>query len=177
MIMSTNPTVLKAWEISGLIWPNYPSEYSRTTNVPSVSSLRIGDCEESKQKHTHTRSQSYRAREPESERETTMLCGLKLELANVVVKNPNYKKYSFPINIDSRRKNYNLMRRPPQRFQSLSVVQSQYNATAASEPSISSHYTSTVGSSSLQLPQWNLTNRHIVMLQVIACAVFTFILF
>lgn len=98
-----------------------------------------------------------------------MLCGLKLELANVVVKNPNYKKYSFPINIDSRRKNYNLMRRPLQL--SLSVVQSQYNATAASEPSISSHYTSTVGSSSLQLPQWNLTNRHIVMLQVIACAV------
>nr|POF06151.1 hypothetical protein CFP56_27229 [Quercus suber] len=61
------------------------------------------------------------------------------------------------------------MRRPLQL--SLSVVQSQYNATAASEPSISSHYTSTVGSSSLQLPQWNLTNRHIVMLQVIACAV------
>lgn len=107
----------------------------------------------------------------ESERETTMLRGLKLELANVVVKNPNYKKYSFPINIDSRRKNYNLVRRPLQL--SLSVVQSQYNATAASEPSISSHYTSTVGSSSLQLPQWNLTNRHIVMLQVIACAVFT----
>ncbi|KAK4585414.1 hypothetical protein RGQ29_022893 [Quercus rubra] len=98
-----------------------------------------------------------------------MLRGLKLELANVVVKNPNYKKYSFPINIDSRRKNYNLVRRPLQL--SLSVVQSQYNATAASEPSISSHYTSTVGSSSLQLPQWNLTNRHIVMLQVIACAV------
>ncbi|XP_050292480.1 uncharacterized protein LOC126733287 isoform X2 [Quercus robur] len=98
-----------------------------------------------------------------------MLCGLKLELANVVAKNPNYKKYSFPVNIDSRRKNYNLMRRPLQL--SLSVVQSQYNATAASEPSISSHYTSTVGSSSLQLPQWNLTNRHIVMLQVIACAV------
>ncbi|XP_030924135.1 uncharacterized protein LOC115950984 isoform X2 [Quercus lobata] len=98
-----------------------------------------------------------------------MLCGLKLELANVVAKNPNYKKYSLPINIDSRRKNYNLMRRPLQL--SLSVVQSQYNATAASEPSISSHYTSTVGSSSLQLPQWNLTNRHIVMLQVIACAV------
>ncbi|KAL4644101.1 hypothetical protein ACB092_02G139700 [Castanea dentata] len=98
-----------------------------------------------------------------------MLCGLKLELANVVVKNPNYKKYSFPINIDSRRKNYNLTRRPLQL--SLSVVQSQYNATEAAEPSISSHYTSTVGSSSLQLPQWNLTNGHIVMLQVIACAV------
>ena len=117
-----------------------------------------------------------RARARARERETTMLCGLKLELANVVVKNPNYKKYSFPINIDSRRKNYNLVRRPLQL--SLSVVQSQYNATAASEPSISSHYTSTVGSSSLQLPQWNLTNRHIVMLQVIACAVFTlFIIF
>lgn len=105
-----------------------------------------------------------------------MLCSLKLEVANVVVKNPNYKKYSsFPINIDCRRKNYNLMRRPLQL--SLSVVQSQYNATAASEPSISSHYTSTVGSSSLQLPHWNLTNRHIVMLQLIACAVFTFYLF
>ena len=136
-----------------LVFPHFGSEIAR----------------KSKQKHTH--SQSYRAREPESERETTMLCGLKLELANVVVKNPNYKKYSFPINIDSRRKNYNLVRRPLQL--SLSVVQSQYNATAASEPSISSHYTSTVGSSSLQLPQWNLTNRHIVMLQVIACAVFT----
>uniref|UniRef100_A0A2N9ETV4 Transmembrane protein n=1 Tax=Fagus sylvatica TaxID=28930 RepID=A0A2N9ETV4_FAGSY len=104
-----------------------------------------------------------------------MLCALKLQVFNVVT-NPNYKKYSFPTNIESRR--YNDLsfsqRQPLQQFQSLFVVQSQYNATEASEPSISSHYTSTVGSSSLsslQLTHWNLTNRHILLLQLIASAV------
>ncbi|XP_057501586.1 uncharacterized protein LOC130785424 isoform X2 [Actinidia eriantha] len=39
------------------------------------------------------------------------------------------------------------------------------------EPSISSNFTSTVGSSpsSLQLSQWNLTQRHILVLNVVAC--------
>ncbi|PSS36725.1 U-box domain-containing protein [Actinidia chinensis var. chinensis] len=43
--------------------------------------------------------------------------------------------------------------------------------TVSSEPLISSNFTSTVGSSpsSLQLSQWNLTQRHILVLNVVAC--------
>ncbi|PSS21533.1 U-box domain-containing protein [Actinidia chinensis var. chinensis] len=45
----------------------------------------------------------------------------------------------------------------------------QYNVSP--EPSISSNFTSTVGSSpsSLQLSQWNLTQHHILVLNVVAC--------
>ncbi len=149
-------------------WPNYPSSYTRTTTRTQFSQL--GDCEE-RQRH----------REREAQREAIMLCALKLQVFSVVT-NPNYKKYSFPTNIESRR--YNDLsfsqRQPLQRFQSLFVVQSQYNATEASEPSISSHYTSTVGSSSLsslQLTHWNLTNRHILLLQLIASAVLYLFIF
>ncbi|GFY94170.1 hypothetical protein Acr_09g0006160 [Actinidia rufa] len=48
----------------------------------------------------------------------------------------------------------------------------QYNVSP--EPSISSNFTSTVGSSpaSLQLSQWNLTQRHILVLNVVACVAF-----
>ncbi|GFY80301.1 hypothetical protein Acr_01g0001100 [Actinidia rufa] len=46
--------------------------------------------------------------------------------------------------------------------------------TVSSEPLISSNFTSTVGSSpsSLQLSQWNLTQRHILVLNVVACVAF-----
>ncbi|KAK3023144.1 hypothetical protein RJ639_044378 [Escallonia herrerae] len=44
--------------------------------------------------------------------------------------------------------------------------------TASSESSVSSHFTSTVGTSCppLQLSDWNLTQRHILVLNFIACA-------
>ncbi|XP_031262010.1 uncharacterized protein LOC116120198 isoform X2 [Pistacia vera] len=56
------------------------------------------------------------------------------------------------------------------RFASLSV-RSEY--AASTEPSVSSRYTSSVGSASssfVQVSQWNLTQRHVVVLNVIACA-------
>ncbi|KAI4317204.1 hypothetical protein L6164_025095 [Bauhinia variegata] len=53
---------------------------------------------------------------------------------------------------------------PVQRFSSLTLQTPP--VAAACEPQ---DYTSTVGSSSLQLSQWNLTQRHITILNVIAC--------
>uniref|UniRef100_A0A803QZM7 Transmembrane protein n=1 Tax=Cannabis sativa TaxID=3483 RepID=A0A803QZM7_CANSA len=58
----------------------------------------------------------------------------------------------------------------PRRYVS---VKSEYGTAGSSVPS---HFNATVGtsslsSSSLQLSQWNLTHRHVVMLNVIACAV------
>ncbi|KAJ6288990.1 hypothetical protein OIU76_024889 [Salix suchowensis] len=71
------------------------------------------------------------------------------------------------------------IRLPIQRFSSISV-QSHYNQTTTAvaesespEPSISSEYIDTVGlppNSVLQLSQWNLTHRHVLVLNVIACA-------
>ncbi|MBA0794032.1 hypothetical protein Gohar_018399 [Gossypium harknessii] len=56
-------------------------------------------------------------------------------------------------------------------------VRSEYGSasppppSSLSEPSVSTHYVSSVGSPSLQLSQWTLTNRHILVLNVVACAV------
>ncbi|XP_018717711.2 uncharacterized protein LOC104420199 isoform X2 [Eucalyptus grandis] len=77
-------------------------------------------------------------------------------------------------------------RRRPRRFLSLSVrpacggaAVAESEAEPAGPPSVSSRYTSSVGSSSsssaaaaLQLSRWNLTQRHVLMLNVIACAAF-----
>ncbi|KAF7850607.1 hypothetical protein BT93_L5210 [Corymbia citriodora subsp. variegata] len=72
-----------------------------------------------------------------------------------------------------------LPRRRPRRLLSLSVRPACVEAAAAEAepagPSVSSRYTTSVGSSSstaaaLQLSQWNLTQRHVLMLNVIACA-------
>ncbi|XP_028755105.1 uncharacterized protein LOC114714529 isoform X2 [Neltuma alba] len=77
-------------------------------------------------------------------------------------------------NIDAGRRRLLCRRRPPLPFVSL-TLQSHSNAAApsTSEPS-HSHYTFSVGSSpispSLHLSHWNLTNRHIALLNVIACA-------
>ncbi|GAV66522.1 hypothetical protein CFOL_v3_10032 [Cephalotus follicularis] len=63
------------------------------------------------------------------------------------------------------------LRLPPRRFASSLSSQSEYVPTASPEPSISSHYTSSVGSSAgLHLSQWSLTQRHILILNLIACA-------
>ncbi|CAK9176743.1 unnamed protein product [Ilex paraguariensis] len=62
------------------------------------------------------------------------------------------------------------LRMPHRTFASLS----SQSDNASPEPSISSRFTATVGSSpssSLQLSQWNLTQRHILVLNFIACAV------
>uniref|UniRef100_A0A6M2EUJ6 Transmembrane protein n=1 Tax=Populus davidiana TaxID=266767 RepID=A0A6M2EUJ6_9ROSI len=68
---------------------------------------------------------------------------------------------------------------PIQRFSSI-TIQSHYNSTTTAvaesespESSTSSEYIETVGlpsSSVLQLSQWNLTHRHVLALNVIACA-------
>ncbi|KAF8012038.1 hypothetical protein BT93_I0231 [Corymbia citriodora subsp. variegata] len=74
-----------------------------------------------------------------------------------------------------------LPRRRPRRLLSLSVRPACVEEAAAEAepagPSVSSRYTTSVGSSSstaaaLQLSQWNLTQRHVLMLNVIACAAF-----
>lgn len=52
---------------------------------------------------------------------------------------------------------------------SRSCTRSQHDAT---ESSITSHFITNVGTASLSSPsQWNFTHRHIVILNVIACAV------
>lgn len=71
------------------------------------------------------------------------------------------------------------LRLPIQRFSSI-TIQSHYNSTTTAvaeseslESSTSSEYIETVGlpsSSVLQLSQWNLTHRHVLVLNVIACA-------
>ncbi|XP_048426919.1 uncharacterized protein LOC125467932 isoform X1 [Pyrus x bretschneideri] len=82
--------------------------------------------------------------------------------------------HSLEGNINPRRLPHHL-RLPPRRPSSL-PVQSQY-VNGASGPSVSSLYTETLGSPSLSqtsllhLPQWNLTHRRIVFLNVVACAV------
>jgi len=72
------------------------------------------------------------------------------------------------------------LRLPIERFSSI-TIQSHYNSTTTAvaesespESSTSSEYIETVGlpsSSVLQLSQWNLTHRHVLVLNVIACAV------
>ncbi|TYI89347.1 hypothetical protein E1A91_D03G049600v1 [Gossypium mustelinum] len=80
-----------------------------------------------------------------------------------------------PTNISPNRRVRNL-RLPLLRYGSPSV-RSEYGSaslpppSSLSEPSVSTHYVSSVGSPSLQLSQWSLTNRHILVLNVVACAV------
>ncbi|XP_018850897.2 uncharacterized protein LOC109013314 isoform X1 [Juglans regia] len=101
-----------------------------------------------------------------------MFGALKLQFSNPPI-STNCKRHSFSVAIEPRR--LHDLNKSVRRFASLST-QVEYNATAPSAPSapsISSHYTSTVGSSSvssLQLTQWNFNHRHILMLQVVACA-------
>ncbi|XP_022132479.1 uncharacterized protein LOC111005326 isoform X2 [Momordica charantia] len=69
------------------------------------------------------------------------------------------------------RLSYNL--RPPNRRLALRSVRSQSLSSSPSDPSTSSPYTETIGHSSpaiLQLSQWALTQRHILVLNVVACA-------
>lgn len=102
-----------------------------------------------------------------------MFGALKLQFSNPPI-STNCKSHSFSVAIEPR--HLHDLKSPARRFASLSS-QVEYNATAASAPFISSHYTSTVGSSSassLQLTQWNFNHRHILMLQVVACAVLCF---
>ncbi|XP_068316272.1 uncharacterized protein [Pyrus communis] len=102
-----------------------------------------------------------------------MFVGEKLQLTS----NPRINQdanHSLEGNINPRRLPHHL-RLPPRRPSSL-PVQSQY-VNGASGPSVSSLYTETLGSPSLSqtsllhLPQWNLTHRRIVFLNVVACAV------
>ncbi|KAB1210386.1 hypothetical protein CJ030_MR6G025455 [Morella rubra] len=98
-----------------------------------------------------------------------MFVALKLQLPGPGIK-PKCESYSFPVALESRR--LCDVRKPARRFAPLSI-QAEYNATAASDSSTSSNYTSAVGSSSassLRLAQQNLTQRHILALQVVACA-------
>ncbi|XP_037495880.1 uncharacterized protein LOC105636534 isoform X2 [Jatropha curcas] len=101
-----------------------------------------------------------------------MLSSLKLRLSN-----PRWTNYTFSHVATSRRLPYNV-RLPIRRHHSITVL-SHYDSTqsspAESEPSISSEYISSVGSppfsnSTIHLSHWNLSKRHIVMLNVIACA-------
>lgn len=95
----------------------------------------------------------------------SVACPLKLQVSNPAIK-PNCIHYSAGITV-LRHRLFGL-RQPVHRFSSLSIR----SEDATSQPSIPSHFTSSVGSSpfSLQLSQWNLTNRHILMLNVIVCA-------
>ncbi|XWS41484.1 hypothetical protein CRYUN_Cryun17cG0085700 [Craigia yunnanensis] len=97
-----------------------------------------------------------------------MLSRLKLQAADLSLTSLNR---ALPSNILPQRCSHT-RRLPLRRFASLSV-RSEYGSASPSspEPSVSTHYISSVGSSSLQLSQWTLTNRHILVLNVIACAV------
>ncbi|TYH28677.1 hypothetical protein ES288_A02G162900v1 [Gossypium darwinii] len=87
----------------------------------------------------------------------------------------NFINGTSPTNISPNRRVRNL-RLPLLRYGSPSVL-SEYGSaspppsSSLSEPSVSTHYVSSVGSPSLQLSQWTLTNRHILVLNVVACAV------
>ncbi|CAL9001267.1 unnamed protein product [Prunus brigantina] len=96
-----------------------------------------------------------------------MLSGLKLKVKPTIK-----QSYSFLGSTKPGRLPYHL-RLPARRVNSVSV-RSEY-VNEASQPSVSSHYTESVGSplpsaSLLQLSHWNLTHRHIVLLNVVACA-------
>ncbi|TYJ46907.1 hypothetical protein E1A91_A02G151700v1 [Gossypium mustelinum] len=87
----------------------------------------------------------------------------------------NFINGTSPTNISPNRRVRNLSL-PLLRYGSPSVL-SEYGSaspppsSSLSEPSVSTHYVSSVGSPSLQLSQWTLTNRHILVLNVVACAV------
>lgn len=72
-----------------------------------------------------------------------------------------------------------LLRRPsylslPVRSRRFALPSVRSENAASSELSVSSRYTSSVGSVSasfVQVSQWNLTQRHVMMLNIIACVV------
>ncbi|XP_050376862.1 uncharacterized protein LOC126794232 isoform X2 [Argentina anserina] len=95
-----------------------------------------------------------------------MSFGLKLNLSN-----PRFNRNStFARNAINPHRLPHHLRLPARRLNSVSVSSEYVNG--ASEPSISSHYTETIGtpSPSSHLLQWNLTQRHVVVLNVVACA-------
>ncbi|XP_017969911.1 PREDICTED: uncharacterized protein LOC18611668 isoform X1 [Theobroma cacao] len=104
-----------------------------------------------------------------------MLCRLKLQVADLSLTSIDL---AYPTNNNIRPpRRFSNPRLPLRPFASLSV-RSEYGSASpsssssfSSEPPVSTHYVSSVGSSSLQLSQWTLTNRHILVLNVIACAV------
>uniref|UniRef100_A0A7C9CTT4 Transmembrane protein n=1 Tax=Opuntia streptacantha TaxID=393608 RepID=A0A7C9CTT4_OPUST len=63
------------------------------------------------------------------------------------------------------------LRIPSSRRFTVISFQLQQNGVSSSEPSISSGFTSSVGSPPLQLSQYTLTQRHVNVLYVAACAV------
>lgn len=107
-----------------------------------------------------------------------MLCVSKLHLTNPAA-HPGFK-YNFTGNrhYSALGRPYGL-RLPLQRLSASSSVRPVNGSTApsTSEPSLESHYSSAVGCSSpLQLSHWNLTQRHVRILNFIACAVSSFLL-
>ncbi|KAL4377694.1 hypothetical protein GQ457_02G016970 [Hibiscus cannabinus] len=101
-----------------------------------------------------------------------MLSRLKLQTADFSLTLTS----SFPSNIRPHPSLCNL--RFPLRRNASRPVRSNYVSASSSPlpssssgPSVSTHYISSVGSPSLQLSQWGLTNRHILVLNVVACAV------
>ncbi|XP_030461891.1 uncharacterized protein LOC115681924 [Syzygium oleosum] len=104
-----------------------------------------------------------------------MYCAASLQASNAST-HPSSDRESTAPSFPARRPPVLRPRPRPRRSLSLSV-RSVYGGAAVEEagsgPSVSSQYTSSVGSSStaaLQLSQWNLTQRHVLMLNVIACA-------
>lgn len=103
-----------------------------------------------------------------------------LHFSNPLINHHRYTSSPATSTAHSRLFPYDL-RLPIQRFSSI-TIQSHYNSTTTAvaesesespESSTSSEYIETVGlpsSSVLQLSQWNLTHRHVLVLNVIACA-------
>ncbi|PON37491.1 Transmembrane protein [Parasponia andersonii] len=102
-----------------------------------------------------------------------MFSTLKLQVSNPAIN--THCNHTFAGNISSDRFPYDLSL--PARRRSSFSVKSEYVVSAGGGPSVPSHFTATVGtpslssSSSLQLARWNLTHRHVVVLNVVACAV------
>ncbi|KAE8715829.1 shikimate kinase [Hibiscus syriacus] len=93
-----------------------------------------------------------------------MLSTLKLHTAD-------FSLTSFANHIRPLRSPGNL--RLPLRSNAYRPVRSNYvsDSSSSSEPTVSTNYISSVGSPSFQLSQWSLTNRHILVFNVVACAV------
>ncbi|XP_039044965.1 uncharacterized protein LOC120184620 isoform X2 [Hibiscus syriacus] len=97
-----------------------------------------------------------------------MLSTLKLQAADFSITS---FKHAFPNNIRPLRSLSNL--RLPLRRNASHPFRSYYvsASSSSSETSVSTHNISSVGSPTLQLSQWGLTNRHILVFKVFACAV------
>ncbi|KAE9608742.1 hypothetical protein Lal_00020527 [Lupinus albus] len=89
---------------------------------------------------------------------------MQLSFLRLQPSNPGVVVYSNPNNFTVQRNFLSTKRRTVKPFCSLTLQSPSDDASSQQ-----SHYTSTVGSSSLNLSHWNLTQRHLTLLNLLAC--------